>query len=53
MPYNNFSTIIDVDKEPGVGDRTLKYVYTVAGTPFVTAKVLKSGRRLSIFLMSR
>lgn len=29
---------VDVDKEQGVGGGALKYVYTVAGTPFVTAK---------------
>jgi hypothetical protein len=31
-------TTVDVDKESGVGGGALKYVYTVAGTPFVTAK---------------
>lgn len=34
-------TTIDVDKERGVGGGALKYVYTVAGTPFVTAKFAK------------
>lgn len=31
-------TTVDVDKERGVGSGALNYVYTVAGTPFVTAK---------------
>lgn len=34
-------TTVDVDKEPSVGGGALKYVYTVAGTPFVTAKFAK------------
>jgi DNA-binding PadR family transcriptional regulator len=34
-------TTVDVDKERGVGGGVLKYVYTVAGTPFVTAKFSK------------
>ena len=34
-------TTVDVDKEQGVGGGGLKYVYTVAGTPFVTAKFAK------------
>jgi|SRR5215203_131904 len=34
-------TTVDVDKESGVGGGVLKYVYTVAGTPFVTAKFAK------------
>jgi len=34
-------TSVDVDKEQGVGGGVLKYVYTVAGTPFVTAKFAK------------
>ena len=34
-------TTIDVDKETGTGGGVLKYVYTVAGTPFVNVKFLK------------
>jgi hypothetical protein len=34
-------TTVDVDKERGVSGGALKYVYTVAGTPFVTAKFAK------------
>jgi hypothetical protein len=34
-------TTVDVDKERSVGGGVLKYVYTVAGSPFVTAKFAK------------
>jgi hypothetical protein len=34
-------TTVDVNKEPPAGGGVLRYVYTVAGTPFVTAKFSK------------
>jgi len=37
----NSQTTVDVDKEGGARGAVFKYVYTVAGTPFVTAKFAK------------
>lgn len=40
-PAATAQTTVDVDKERGAGGGVLNYVYTVAGTPFVTAKFAK------------